>query len=382
MHIVQTLLKDIQTNGIHRADRTGTGIQSVFGRQLHFDTQLGTSFPAITLRKFPLKTILHELLWFIKGTPSCDYLDENNVKIWKQWTEPHNNTVGKMYGVQLRNRPSYIEVPNLPQAITFHEQQGYIQLETPAHLINHVLMYKNEDVLQNVIKQLKTIPNSRRHVTMLDDSNGMSISLWNHDYLPDEKTAPIDNVLLGRQTLANCHGTMIQFNVNPITEKQIAQYLKPKFNQVEQAIELNNHFNCESNNTLSDTQHQWLDKLETQLDIIIPRQTLSLQMYQRSADVPTAIGFNVGQYAILLYMVAHLCNMLPDKYIHTLGDAHIYDNQHDVVREMLEREPLNNGQIQLNIKRKVENINDFTVDDFELIGYTHYDNYLPVPVAY
>lgn len=394
MQVIQDLLKDIQTNGVFREDRTGTGIQSVFGRQIHFDTHLGTSFPAITLRKFPLKTILHELLWFIKGTDNCDYLDENNVKIWQQWTEPNSNSVGNMYGVQLRNRPSYIEIPNTESAISYHLSKGYKLISTSniaglAHLQNQdkVLMYKNEDVLQNLIDQIKNTPISRRHVAVLDDFslnfNLPIASLWNYDYLPDEKVSPIQNVLNGKQALANCHGTVIQFNVNPITQSQLKSFLEREFNgnvvldklNLIPILGVNNH-------ALTDEQLNLLNQLETQLNRVIPKHTLSLQMYQRSADIPTAVGFNVGQYAILLYMVAHICNMLPHHYIHVLGDAHIYNNQLDVVKQMLERKSLNDNNVLLKIKRPIDNIDDFKIEDFELINYKCYPDYLSVPVAY
>lgn len=386
MKQVQLLLQDIQKNGVMRTDRTGTGIQSVFGRQLTFDLKLGQYFPAVTLRPFPLKTILHELLWFIQGTDKCDYLDENNVKIWKQWTEPNSNSVGKMYGVQLRKRPSYIEIPNQEQAIQYHLNQGFILIgneENMPHLkrTKSVLMYKEEDILQNMIDTLKNNPNSKRHVLLLDEQmNSPFISLWNHDYLPDEKILPIDNVLNGRQALANCHGTVIQFNVNPLTKEQLMDYFK--YNSDNFSEDLQNKINLIkdlTNNQLND----YLIALEQEYNLNIPRNSLSLQMYQRSADIPTAIGFNIGQYALLLYMVAHITNMLPHQYIHTLGDAHIYNNQLDVVEEILSRDSLDpDFNIQLKIKRQVNHIDDFKIDDFELINYNKYPDYQKVPVAY
>ncbi|WP_376694960.1 thymidylate synthase [Wenzhouxiangella sp. EGI_FJ10305] len=161
------LLSHVRNNGTRKADRTGTGTLSVFGHQLRFD--LSDSFPLVTTKKLHLKSIIHELLWFLRGETNIAYLTEHGVKIWDEWAD-ETGSLGPIYGAQWRAWP------------------------TPDG--RHI------DQLEQVIEQIRQRPDSRRHV----------VSAWNPADLPDESLSPQDNAQAGRMALAPCH-CLFQFHV-------------------------------------------------------------------------------------------------------------------------------------------------------------------------
>ena len=161
------LMRHVHENGVDKSDRTGTGTRSVFGYQMRFDLSKG--FPLVTTKKCHLKSIIHELLWFIKGESNIAYLQENGVKIWDAWAT-EDGELGPVYGVQWRNWPS---------------SNG-----------------ETIDQLSQLIHDLKTNPDSRRHI----------ITAWNPALLPDTSISPSDNAALGKQALPPCH-TLFQFYV-------------------------------------------------------------------------------------------------------------------------------------------------------------------------
>jgi thymidylate synthase len=161
------LMQHVRDNGVEKSDRTGTGTKSVFGYQMRFD--LAKGFPLVTTKKCHLKSIIHELLWFIKGESNIAYLSENGVKIWDAWAT-EDGELGPVYGVQWRNWPS-----------------------TNGETI---------DQLAQLIHDLKTNPDSRRHI----------ITAWNPSLLPDTSISPSENAEQGKQALPPCH-TLFQFYV-------------------------------------------------------------------------------------------------------------------------------------------------------------------------
>ena len=257
-----TLLRHIQEKGTEKSDRTGTGTKSVFGHQMRFD--LSDGFPLVTTKKIHVKSVIHELLWFLKGTTNIAYLKENGVRIWNEWAD-ENGDLGPVYGHQWRN-------------------------------------WNNEglDQIQEVINTLKINPNSRR----------MLISAWNPSVLPDTKVSFAENVANNKAALPPCHA-FFQFYVS------------------------NNKLSC--------------------------------QLYQRSADVFLGVPFNIASYSLLTMMVAQVCGYQAGDFVHTFGDAHIYSNHNEQVKEQLSRElkplPI------MKISTKVKSIFDFTFEDFELINY-------------
>jgi len=161
------LMRHVRDHGTQKGDRTGTGTKSVFGYQMRFDLSQG--FPLVTTKKCHLKSIIHELLWFLKGETSLDYLKEHGVKIWDDWADENGN-LGPIYGYQWRNWPA-------PDG-------------------SHI------DQISELIEQIRTKPNSRRLI----------VSAWNVADLPDESVKPDENARQGKMALAPCHA-FFQFYV-------------------------------------------------------------------------------------------------------------------------------------------------------------------------
>jgi len=256
------LVQHVLENGNEKGDRTGTGTKSVFGYQMRFDLSKG--FPMVTTKKLHLKSIIYELLWFLKGDTNIKYLTDNGVRIWNDWADENGN-LGPVYGHQWRN-------------------------------------WNNDEIdqIKNIVNTLKTNPNSRR----------MLVSAWNPSVLPDTSLSFSKNVANGKAALPPCHA-FFQFYV-------------------------------------ADGK-------------------LSCQLYQRSADIFLGVPFNIASYALFTMMMAQVCGYKAGDFIHTFGDAHIYNNHLTQFELQLSRElrPLPT----MKINPKVKNIFNFTYNDFELIDY-------------
>ena len=256
------LVQHVMENGCQKGDRTGTGTKSVFGYQMRFD--LNEGFPMVTTKKLHLKSIIYELLWFLKGDTNIKYLQENGVKIWDAWADA-NGDLGPVYGHQWRNWNS-----------------------------------EEIDQISELIKELKTNPNSRR----------MLVSAWNPSVLPDTSKSFDENVANNKAALPPCHA-FFQFYVS--------------------------------------------------------EGKLSCQLYQRSADIFLGVPFNIASYALLTMMIAQVCDLQPGEFIHTFGDAHIYNNHFEQLELQLSREPKPLPKMILN--PAIKDIFAFDFDDFKLEGY-------------
>jgi thymidylate synthase len=265
------LVQHVMENGCQKGDRTGTGTKSVFGHQMRFD--LSEGFPMVTTKKLHLKSIIYELLWFLKGDTNIKYLQENGVKIWDAWADS-NGDLGPVYGHQWRNWNS-----------------------------------EEIDQISELITELKTNPNSRR----------MLVSAWNPSVLPDTTKSFEENVANNKAALPPCHA-FFQFYVAGPDE------------------------------TKGETKGK-----------------LSCQLYQRSADVFLGVPFNIASYALLTMMIAQVCDLEVGEFIHTFGDAHIYNNHFKQLELQLTREPKPLPKMILN--PAIKNIFDFNFDDFTLEGY-------------
>ena len=256
------LVKYVLEHGTQKGDRTGTGTKSVFGYQMRFDLQDG--FPLVTTKKVHLKSIIYELLWFLKGETNVGYLQQNGVKIWDEWAD-ENGELGPVYGHQWRNWNS-----------------------------------TELDQIAEVIATLKSNPNSRR----------MLVSAWNPSVLPDTTVSFSENVANGKVALPPCHA-FFQFYV--------------------------------------------------------ANGKLSCQLYQRSADIFLGIPFNIASYALLTMMIAQVCNLQAGEFIHTFGDAHIYNNHVEQLQLQLSRDIKPLPKMVLN--PEIKSIFDFNFNDFSLEGY-------------
>ncbi|MEC8536592.1 MAG: thymidylate synthase [Bacteroidota bacterium] len=256
------LVSHVLEHGNEKSDRTGTGTKSVFGYQMRFD--LSEGFPMVTTKKLHLKSIVYELLWFLKGDSNIKYLTENGVRIWNEWAD-ENGDLGPVYGHQWRNWNS-----------------------------------DEIDQIELVIKDLKNNPNSRR----------MLVSAWNPSVLPDTSKSFSENVANGKAALPPCHA-FFQFYVH--------------------------------------------------------KGKLSCQLYQRSADIFLGVPFNIASYALFTMMMAQVCGYEAGDFVHTLGDAHIYNNHLEQLELQRSRDPRPLPQMLLN--PEIKDIFDFTFDDFTLLDY-------------
>jgi thymidylate synthase len=257
------LMRHIKDHGVDKSDRTGTGTRSVFGYQMRFDLSQG--FPCVTTKKLHLRSIIHELLWFLQGDTNIKYLKDNGVRIWDEWADENGN-LGPVYGYQWRSWPT--------------PDGGHI------------------DQITQLIDQIKKNPDSRRHI----------VSAWN-----------VANV--NQMALPPCH-TLFQFYV--------------------------------------------------------AEGKLSCQLYQRSADVFLGVPFNIASYALLTMMVAQVCDLECGDFVHTFGDAHLYNNHFEQVDLQLSRTPKTLPTMKIN--PTIKNIFDFTFEDFELVNYNP-DAHISAPVA-
>jgi len=256
------LVKHVLKNGNEKEDRTGTGTKSVFGYQMRFD--LSEGFPMVTTKKLHLKSIIYELLWFIKGDTNINYLQENGVRIWNDWADK-NGDLGPVYGHQWRNWNS-----------------------------------DGIDQLTEVIATIKNNPDSRR----------LLVSAWNPSVLPDTSLSFSENVAKGKAALPPCHA-FFQFYV--------------------------------------------------------AGGRLSCQLYQRSADIFLGVPFNIASYALFTMMIAQVCGYKAGEFIHTFGDAHIYNNHLEQLELQLSRDlrPLP----KMIINPQIKSIFDFKFEDFTLENY-------------
>jgi len=278
------LMRTIRDRGAAKPDRTGTGTRSIFGYQMRFD--LAAGFPLLTTKKLHTRSIIYELLWFLRGKTNNLWLKERGVRIWEPWADP-DGELGPIYGYQWRSWPT---------------RDG-----------QHI------DQISQVIQQIRDNPHSRRHI----------VCAWNVGELD-------------RMALPPCH-VLFQFYVSPPTE------------------------------TRGGDDRARLDNRGAD-----NRARLSCQLYQRSADVFIGVPFNIASYALLTMMVAHVTGCAPGEFIHTFGDAHLYENHLEQVDEQLEREPRPLPTMKLN--PEVGSIFEFTYEDFELTGYNPHPH-IKAPVA-
>jgi thymidylate synthase len=246
------LMQHVLDTGTQKHDRTGTGTLSVFGYQMRFNLQDG--FPLVTTKKLHLKSIIHELIWFLQGDTNIAYLKENGVRIWDEWADEQGN-LGPVYGYQWRCWPK--------------PDGGHI------------------DQISQVVNQIKNNPDSRR----------MIVSAWN--------VADVE-----RMALPPCH-SLFQFYV-------------------------------------ADGK-------------------LSCQLYQRSADIFLGVPFNIASYALLTMMMAQVCDLEYGDFVHTFGDAHLYNNHIEQANLQLSRELRQLPTMKIN--PEVKDIFKFKFEDFTLENY-------------
>ncbi|WP_113654765.1 thymidylate synthase [Pedobacter namyangjuensis] len=246
------LMQHVLDNGTQKHDRTGTGTISVFGYQMRFN--LAEGFPMVTTKKLHLKSIIHELIWFLSGDTNIKYLKENGVRIWDEWADEEGN-LGPVYGSQWRSWP---------------KPDG-----------------EKIDQITQIINTIKNNPDSRRII----------VSAWN----------------------------------------------------------------------VADIEHMALPPCHAFFQFYVADGKLSCQLYQRSADIFLGVPFNIASYALLTMMVAQVCGLAYGDFVHTLGDAHLYNNHIEQANLQLSRAP--KALPTMKINSDVKDIFDFKFEDFTLENY-------------
>lgn len=337
------LMRDILDNGVVKKDRTGVGTLSVFGRQLRFDLKEG--FPLVTTKKVHLKSIIHELLWFLNGDTNVKYLQENGVKIWNEWSDEEGN-LGPVYGKQWREWRD-CKVVECHEIGRTHQlmQRGYKYIGNMKKDDTTYLVYeKAHDQISKVIQQLREDPDSRRII----------VSAWNVGDLDDMALNP-------------CHN-YFQFYTTEMSLLERLDWYEVNEPEKFASAPLINHEDIDDEERL----HETLDREG------IPRRKLSCFYMMRSNDYLLGAPFNIASYALLTYMVAQQLNMVPDELVYSGVDVHLYSNHLEQAKLQLTREPY--PLPKLVIKRKPDSIFDYKYEDFELIGYQAHPH-IAAPVA-
>lgn len=337
------LMQDILDNGVVKKDRTGVGTLSVFGRQLRFDLKEG--FPLVTTKKVHLKSIIHELLWFLNGDTNVKYLQENGVKIWNEWSDEEGN-LGPVYGKQWREwRDCKVVECHDVRRTQQLMQRGYKYIGNMKEDGTTYLVYeKAHDQISKVIQQLREDPDSRRII----------VSAWNVSDLDDMALNP-------------CHN-YFQFYTTEMTLLERLDWYEANEPEKFANAPLINHEDIDDEERL----HETLDREG------IPRRKLSCFYMMRSNDVALGKPFNIASYALLTHMVAQQLNMVPDELVYSGVDVHLYLNHLDQIKLQLSREPY--PLPKLVIKRKPESIFDYKYEDFEVVGYQSHPH-IAMPVA-
>ena len=329
----QDLLKSILDYGVEKKDRTGTGTKSIFGYTIRH--KMSDGFPLLTTKKMVWKTMVTELLWFLRGDTNIKYLVDNDCHIWdgdafknfmtksegdpdmiwnqdqfirliktddefaKKWGE-----LGPIYGKQWRNWAHGKE--------QFKDDEGKFWLK-----------FEHYDQIKDLIQQLKHNPDSRR----------LMVSSWN--------VGELDQMVL-----PPCHyGFQVYTRELSLEERARLTINTPEYRNY--------------------TEEQWKEYIET---TSVPKRAISLMFNMRSTDVGLGLGFNLASYGLLLMMIAKQVNMVPDELVYNGGDVHLYLNHTEPIKEQLTREPYELPIVKLS-DRVVNDISEYTLHDIELEGY-------------
>jgi len=309
----QELLQTILDYGKDKKDRTGTGTKSIFGYTIRWDMTQG--FPLLTTKRMPIKTIATELKWFLKGDTNIKYLVDNGCNIW-------NGDAYKRY---------FTYFDNLGEGIPLTQKQFIEQIKTDDEFAEEWgelgpiygaqwRKWDGIDQIQEVIDTLKTNPDSRR----------MLVSAWNVNYLD-------------QMTLPPCHYGFQVYATEMTLEERILEWTLSIGKDISYAKRFS---------------HKDLDERN------VPRRKISLMWNQRSVDTFLGLPFNIASYALLLKLIAHEVNMVPDQLIGNLGDVHLYKNHIEQAKEQIERDPIMLPELEIS---NVDLVNgEFA---YKLIGY-------------
>ena len=339
----QALLQDILDNGHQKGDRTGTGTISIFGRQIRH--KMSDGFPLLTTKKIYFKGIVTELLWFLRGDTNIKYLVDNDCHIWngdayKAYEKKALDVIGENEKDKLLSQEEFVnKIKTDDEFAKKWGELGPVYGKQWRSWDNYQITNYNGveqiDQITNLIHDLKTNPDSRR----------LMVNAWNVGELHS-------------MTLPPCH-----YGFQVYTRE----------------------LSWDERHELAETKYQ-LDDTDEELDKHnIPTRTISLMFNMRSNDVPLGLPFNITSYGLLLEIIGNMVNMVPDELIVNLGDAHIYKNQIDGVKEQLTRTPMKlpnliiSGEVDFN--STIEDfLNSCNKDSFKLDGYESHPS-IKIPLS-
>ena len=315
------LLQYILDNGKDKGDRTGTGTKSIFDYKIKFDMSEG--FPLMTTKKIHTRSIIHELLWFLKGDTNTKYLNDNGVTIWDEWAD-ENGDLGPVYGNQ------------------------WVKWSTMGKMGDYILHDGERSInqIQNAINTLKTNPDSRR----------IMVSAWNVGEIYQMALPP-------------CHWAFELYS-EELTEDERGQMFRSKAMGPKLGFDIVDGKPVPPKKTKSEHYDEYN----------VPTRRLHLKWHQRSVDTFLGLPFNISSYALLLHMFAQQTNMVPGTLVGDLTNVHIYDNHIEYVKEQLDRAYSRYSEPTLDVSNS-KDIFSYTYEDFEIVGYESFPNWKNVPIA-
>jgi thymidylate synthase len=384
----QELLQDILDNGVIKSDRTGTGTKSVFGRQIRH--KMSEGFPLLTTKKMAWKTMVVELLWFLRGDTNIKFLLDYDCHIWDgdaykryvtHWGNPIDPINYELYG------------PNTTMNC-FHEDKR---------------LYTKEEF----IKQIKTDETFAKQWGELGPIYGKQWRKWSSDNVVTgkyklEKNLPEGMVVLESTKIDQIDDLVRELKTNPDSRRLMVNAWN--VGDLDQMVLPPCHYGFQVyTKELSEIERGILysKKMEGYVDtddvkttehydgMNIPKRAISLMWNQRSVDVPLGLPFNIASYGLLLEIIAKEVNMVPDQLIGNLGDCHIYLNQIDGVKEQISRTSFELPSVKINernwyqhekVKEHLgektfsEKILSYRPDCFELIGYQSHSK-IKIPLS-
>ena len=331
----QSLLQDILDNGVRKTDRTGTGTISVFGRQIRH--KMSEGYPLLTTKKMAFKTMVTELLWFLKGDTSIKYLVDNGCHIWDG--DAYKNYISKVdvesiaesFGTEVRHHTMEEFIERIKTDDEFAKEWGELG---PIYGKQWRAFDEEEwggiDQIQNLINDLRTIPDSRR----------LMVTAWNPSYQH-------------QMVLPPCHYGFQVYTRELSFDERYNLYMGKE-------------------SVYDGNAYGKINTLDIMDDADIPTRAISLMWNQRSVDTFLGLPFNIASYGLLLTILAKEVNMVPDQLIGNLGDTHLYLNHIEHAKEQITREPfdlptLNQFPTYEGSRPSIESyvVSDFTLKDYK-----------------
>nr|DAS48795.1 MAG TPA: Thymidylate synthase [Caudoviricetes sp.] len=308
--------KIINRGDLIENDRSGTGMFSLIGLNEQYSLFNG-ELPLITTRKINFTKTLSELIWFLKGDSNVQYLKEKQVPFWTKWTSPITQDIGPMYPVLWRRKPE----------VTSKLYSNGVRKELKYEITQ-------VDQIKRILESIEKHPFSRRHYL-----SNVAIGLN-----PEESVSPIENVENGRMALDTCH-QVFYLNVrklHPVEMKKVIEYRKAQshaFNEVDSRP--------------------------------LPQYRLDSLLQMRSNDVMVGKPHNIAQYSALTFIIAHVLNLHPGHYTHSVNDSHVYLSHHKEALEQLTREPYPLPKLYLSqaLTKEVLLKGELSEEMFQLVGY-------------